>query len=70
MAKDVSGKTMERVRVVDVGVYVDNENGIYVGARVTRELHSAIMAEKGRRQDRANLGDLVAEALVEKFINH
>lgn len=59
---------MERPKAVDVNAYIDNENGIYIGVRVTRELHKIIMAEKGNRQDKVTIQELAAEALVEKYM--
>lgn len=68
MQKLQSPQTMEKPRVVDVNAYIDSNNGIYVGARIVRELHSRIMAEKGARQDRITMEELITEALIEKFI--
>lgn len=61
-------QAMENPKAVDVTAYIDDDSGIYVGVRVSRELHRRIMAEKGRRQDKVTCATLVAEALVEKYI--
>ena len=68
MEKVQEKRVMVKPKQIDVEAYIDNENGIYIGVRVVRELHGIIMAEKGRRGDRVTMAELAVEALVEKFV--
>lgn len=58
---------MVQPRTIDAQAYIDDNDGIYVGVRVTRALHGRLMAEKSARGGCTTLGELVAEALVIQF---
>lgn len=52
---------------INVEAYIDENDGIYVGARVSRTLHSRLMEEKAKSQDRVTLQEIVVNAIVSTY---